>query len=97
MTPETKRDSKLRRGSSLICQRKHMLEIRELRSNALDSKFLAFHPNRFRSFFIVSVRDKRAKRQISKSLNSVSRLEKLRAESFPPGRSMDQTNQRPLR
>lgn len=96
MTPETKRDSKLRRGSSLICQRKHMLEIRELRSNALGSKFLAFHPNRFRSFFIVSVRNKRAKRQIS-NLNSVSRLEKLRAESFPPGRSMDQTNQRHLR
>lgn len=70
--PEAERDSKLCR----VCQRKHMLGIRELRSIALDSEFLAFHPNRFFVHFfpVVSVRNKRAKRQTSKSLNSFSRL-----------------------
>lgn len=65
--PETERDSKLCCGSSLICQVRHMLEIRALRSNALDSKFLAFQPNRFSSFFIKIVHNKRTKQQISKA------------------------------
>lgn len=66
MTLESERDSKLGGGSSLVCQLEHMLEIRALPSNALDSKFLAFQPTRFSSFVIKIVRNKRAKQQISK-------------------------------